>query len=224
MSKVQELLKELLKNYTAPKKSCSCGCHSCGDKKTALIETKSPISENLKFHLNKGINISENVFRIGSKSYLGLFNEARLLNDWGYIQLSEADKHLIENTDIGKFGIYEDQKVPLDMPMVDMELLNEAEYQGKNVQLGKPKRGGSKKFYVYVMNPKTKKVKKVSFGAAGGGQNLRVKFKDSKARKAFADRQNCDKKTDRTTPGYWSCNLPRYAKALGLGANMNTFW
>ena len=224
MSKVQELLKELLKDYTAPKKSCSCGCHSCGDKKTALTETKSPISENLKFHLNKGINISENVFRIGSKSYLGLFNEARLLNDWGYIQLSEADRHLIENTDIGKFGIYEGQKVPLDMPMVDMELLNEAEYQGKNVQLGKPKRGGSKKFYVYVMNPKTKKVKKVSFGAAGGGQNLRVKFKDPKARKAFADRQNCDKKKDRTTPGYWSCNLPRYAKALGLGANMNTFW
>ena len=224
MSKAQELLKEILKDYTAPKKSCSCGCHSCGDKKTALTETKSPISENLKFHLNKGINISENVFRIGSKSYLGLFNEARLLNDWGYIQLSEADKHLIENTDIGKFGIYEGQKVPLDMPMVDMELLNEAEYQGKNVQLGKPKRGGSKKFYVYVMNPKTKKVKKVSFGAAGGGQNLRVKFKDPKARKAFADRQNCDKKKDRTTPGYWSCNLPRYAKALGLGANMNTFW
>jgi hypothetical protein len=224
MSKVQELLKEILKDYTAPKKSCSCGCHSCGDKKTALTENKSPISENLKFHLNKGINISENVFRIGSKSYLGLFNEARLLNDWGYIQLSEADKHLIENTDIGKFGIYEGQKVPLDMPMVDMELLNEAEYQGKDVQLGKPKRGGSKKFYVYVMNPKTKKVKKVSFGAAGGGQNLRVKFKDPKARKAFADRQNCDKKKDRTTPGYWSCNLPRYAKALGLGANMNTFW
>lgn len=224
MSKAQELLKEILKDYNAPKKSCSCGCHSCGDKKTALTETKSPISENLKFHLNKGINISENVFRIGSKSYLGLFNEARLLNDWGYIQLSEADKHLIENTDIGKFGIYEGQKVPLDMPMIDMELLNEAEYQGKNVQLGKPKRGGSKKFYVYVMNPKTKKVKKVSFGAAGGGQNLRVKFKDPKARKAFADRQNCDKKKDRTTPGYWSCNLPRYAKALGLGANMNTFW
>ena len=102
--------------------------------------------------------------------------------------------------------------------------INEAEYQGKDVQLGKPKRGGSKKFYVYVRNPKTKKIKKVSFGAAGGGQNLRVKFKDPKARRAFADRQNCDQKKDRTTPGYWSCNLPRYASILGLGANMNTFW
>jgi hypothetical protein len=225
MSKVQELLKEILKEHNIPnKKSCSCGCNTCDDKKnkTSLTETKSPISENLKFHLNKGIQISENVFRIGSKSYLGLFNEARLLNDWGYIQLSESDKHLIETTDIGKFGIYKGQKVPLDIPMV--EFINEAEYQGKDVQLGKPKRGGSKKFYVYVMDPKTKRVKKVSFGAAGGGQNLRVKFRDPKARKAFADRQNCDKKKDRTTPGYWSCNLPRYAKALGLGSNMNSFW
>ena len=225
MSKIQELLKEILKEHSIPsKKSCSCGFNACNDNKnkTSLTESKSHISENLKFHLDKGIQISENVFRIGSKSYLGLFNEARLLNDWGYIQLSESDKHLIETTDIGKFGIYEGQKVPLDMPMV--EFINEAEYQGKDVQLGKPKRGGSKKFYVYVMDPKTKRVKKVSFGAAGGGQNLRVKFRDPKARKAFADRQNCDKKKDRTTPGYWSCNLPRYAKALGLGSNMNSFW
>ena len=27
-----------------------------------------------------------------------------------------------------------------------------------------------------------------------------------------------------TKASYWSCNLPRYASMLGLGANMNTFW
>jgi len=101
--------------------------------------------------------------------------------------------------------------------------MNEAEYQGKKVQLSKPKRGGSKKFYVYVMNPKTKKVKKVSFGAAGGGGNLAVKLKDPKARKAFADRHNCDQKNDKTKPGYWSCRLPRYAKSLGLSGG-GTWW
>ena len=31
-------------------------------------------------------------------------------------------------------------------------------------------------------------------------------------------------KEDRTKAGYWSCNLPRYASQLGLGANQNTFW
>lgn len=213
MSKVQETLKKLLKESTLANTSCSCGCNSCGDKPTTLLEAKSPLSENLKFHLDKGINISENVFRIGSKSYLGLFNEARLLNEWGYIQLSEADKHLIENTDIGQFGLYEGEKVPLDMPMTEGK-------EKKDPPLGKPKRGGSKAYYVYVRDPKTKKIKKVSFGSGG----LRAKISNKEARNAFAKRHNCDKKKDRTTPGYWSCNLPRYAKALGLGNNMNTFW
>ena len=42
--------------------------------------------------------------------------------------------------------------------------LEEAEFRGKEVSLNKPKRGGSKKFYVYVRDPKTKKIKKLSFG------------------------------------------------------------
>jgi hypothetical protein len=100
------------------------------------------------------------------------------------------------------------------------QILNEAEYKGKDVDLNKPKRGGSKAYYVYVKDPKTKKVKKVSFGSGG----LRAKIKNKKARTAFAKRHNCDKKKDRTKAGYWSCNLPRYAKSLGLGSNMNTYW
>jgi hypothetical protein len=106
----------------------------------------------------------------------------------------------------------------LSEAMIDdlSKLLKEAEYQGKKVQLNKPKRGGSKKFYVYVMNPKTKKVKKVSFGAKSGGGNLAVKLKDPKARKAFADRHNCEQKNDKTKAGYWACRLPRYSSLLNL--------
>jgi hypothetical protein len=98
--------------------------------------------------------------------------------------------------------------------------LNEAEFKGKDVSLNKPKRGGSKAYYVYVRDPKTKKVKKVSFGSGG----LRAKIKNKEARNAFAARHNCKDKKDRTSPGWWSCNLPKYAQALGLGANMQTFW
>ena len=94
----------------------------------------------------------------------------------------------------------------------------EAQFKGKDVSLNKPKRGGSKAYYVYVKDGD--KVKKVSFGSGG----LRAKINNPKARKAFAARHNCKNKKDRTTAGYWSCNLPRYAKALGLGANKNTFW
>jgi len=101
--------------------------------------------------------------------------------------------------------------------------VDEAEYQGKKVELSKPKRGGSKKFYVYVTDPKTKNVKKVSFGADSGGGKLAVKLKDPKARKAFADRHNCDQKNDKTKAGYWSCRLPRYAKSLGLSGG-GTWW
>lgn len=175
------------------------------------------VTEGLNYHLKNNIPLMDSIFRYGSKAHFNLINEVRELYSEGRIELSVDDKMLIE-TDLGKFDLYEGQEVPLDLPMI------ESEYKGKKVQLGKPKRGGSKKFYVYVKDPKTKRVKKVSFGAAGGGQNLRVKFRDPKARKAFADRHNCSTKTDKTKPGYWSCRLPRYAKQLGLGNNMNTFW
>ena len=98
------------------------------------------------------------------------------------------------------------------------EDLDEAEFKGKKVSLGKPKRGGPKAYYVYVKDGD--KVKKVTFGSGG----LRAKIKNKEARNAFAARHNCKDKKDRTKAGYWSCNLPRYAPALGLGAKMNTFW
>ena len=104
------------------------------------------------------------------------------------------------------------------------ESLNEAKKKKKKEKkdppLNKPKRGGSKAYYVYVRDPKTKKIKKVSFGSGG----LRAKIKNKKARNAFAARHNCKNKKDRTKAGYWSCNLPRYADQLGLGSKMNTFW
>ena len=90
----------------------------------------------------------------------------------------------------------------------------------KDPPLNKPERGGSKAYFVYVRDPKTKKIKKVSFGSGG----LRAKIKNKQARNAFAARHKCSTKKDRTKAGYWSCNLPRYAEQLGLGSKMNTFW
>ena len=95
-----------------------------------------------------------------------------------------------------------------------------AKKKKKDPPIGKPKRGGSKAYYVYVRDSKTKRIKKVSFGSGG----LRAKIRNPKARNAFAKRHRCSEKNDRTKPSYWSCRLPRYASQLGLGANMNTFW
>lgn len=90
------------------------------------------------------------------------------------------------------------------------ESVNEAEYQGKTVTLNTPKRGGSKKFYVYTKNKKGNVIK-VSFGQQG----MTVKTDDPGRVKAFVDRHDCKNKNDRTKAGYWSCRLPRY-KSLGI--------
>jgi hypothetical protein len=228
MDKLRQIIREIAKQRNI-KPDCGCGCSGkCGGEKAPVINEnlirKPLLSEHLQYHVDNKKPLTENTFRYGSSAFLDLWKEARKLYSRNLLEVAGLDKDIIVETDLGEFGIYEGQKVPLDLPMIEEGQMNEAEYQGKDVQLNKPKRGGSKKFYVYVMNPKTKKVKKVQFGAAGGGQNLAVKIRDPKARKAFASRQNCDKKKDRTTPGYWSCNIGRYWKSLGGGSNFSGYW
>ena len=202
---------------------CNCGCNTCETKTKGPLLTegkvKSLLSEGLQYHIDKQIPLFETVYRIGSDKHLALIKEARKMYSRNVIDLCEEDEALI-GTHLGEFGIYEGESVPLDLPMLNEEEIEEAEFRGKDVPLNKPKRGGSKAYYVYVRDPKTKKIKKVSFGSGG----LRAKIKNKTARNAFAKRHNCDQKKDRTKAGYWSCNLPRYAQALGLGANMNTYW
>ena len=159
----------------------------------------------------------ENVFRIGSDAHLSMIKEARKLYSREVLDLCEEDKALME-THIGEFDLYQNELIPLDLPMLTEEEIEGAEFKGKKVALGKPKRGGSKAYYVYVKDGD--KVKKVTFGSGG----LRAKIKNKEARNAFAARHKCKDKKDRTKAGYWSCNLPRYASQLGLGANQNTFW
>jgi len=135
--------------------------------------------------------------------------------------LEGIDKILYETTDIGKIDFFNGEKVLLDIPMEYEEELNEAEYHGKSVELNMPKRGGSKKYYVYVKNPKTGKVKKISFGDVHGG--LTAKVSDPKARKSFASRHNCSMKKDRTTAGYWACHLTKYGH-LWNGKTYPGYW
>lgn len=178
------------------------------------LVTEAMISEALRYHIDKNISIHDNVFRYGSEAYCNLMLEAKRLLSEGTLEADVYDREVL-STDIGEFGLYEGVRVPLDLPMT------EAEYQGKDVELNKPKRGGSRKYYVYVKNPKTGKIKKISFGDTTG---LSAKIHNPQARKAFAARHQCDKKKDRTKAGYWACNLPRYAKGLGMGSNMSTYW
>ena len=186
-----------------------CGCNTCEAPIQGPLLTegkvKSLISENLQYHIDKNIPLFESIFRIGSNSHLSLIKEARKLYSRDLINLSEDDTQIIK-THLGEFAIYEGESVPLDLPML------EAEYQGRDVDLNKPKRGGPKKFYVYVKNPKTGRVKKISWGDTTG---LSVKANDRGAVRSFVARHKCKQANDKMTARYWSCRTPRY-KALGV--------
>jgi hypothetical protein len=79
--------------------------------------------------------------------------------------------------------------------------LDEAEYQGRKVELNKPKRGGSKKFYVYVKDPTTKNIRKVSFG----DPNMKIKKSNPARRRSFRARHRCDNPGPKTSARYWAC-------------------
>lgn len=220
MERVKQLIEQAL---TTPSKSkgCGCGC-GCGGEKVKSpilkeVKAKALLSEGLNYHIDNKISLFECEYRIGSEAHLSLIRESRKLYSRGVIDVSESDKELLE-TDLGHFAEFKGELIPLDLPMLNEGDLEEADYQGKDVELNKPKRGGSKAYYVYVKDGD--KVKKVSFGSGG----LKAKINNKEARNNFASRHNCKDKKDRTTPGYWSCNLPKYAKVLGMGANMNTYW
>jgi hypothetical protein len=89
--------------------------------------------------------------------------------------------------------------------------MDEAEYQGRKVALGKPMAGDVKKFKVYVKDPATGNVKKVNFGHGGktakrlGQKTMRIRKSNPKARKSFRARHNCANPGPRTKARYWSC-------------------
>jgi len=184
------------------------------------IEEYILYTESLKYHLSNGMPITDNIFRPNSNAFFNLIKEARLLFDSGKIDLCGIDKELYESTDIGNFGIFKGQLVPLDIPMdIDSEI-NEAEYHGKEVKLNYPMRGGSKKYYVYVKTPKGN-IKKISFGDVHGG--LTAKVSNPKARKSFAARHQCDMKKDKTKAGYWACRINKYGH-LWNGRTYPGYW
>jgi hypothetical protein len=163
----------------------------------------------------------ESVYRIESESWISLVNEARELWERNVVDLNEDDLFLI-STDAGKYGIYEKNLVLLDVPFWEGEFdydweeydaLEEAEYRGRNVKLNKPFRtpGGPRKFSVYTKND-SGNIVKVSFGQPG----MRVNNADPKKARSFRKRMRCDQPGPRWKAKWWSCNVARYRKLLGI--------
>ena len=178
-----------------------------------IIE-KNIISEEMKYHINNNLSITDNIFRHGSEKYFEIVNEARHLHKNGY-RFNDFDTEILES-EVGTFvKLINGDTVALDFPFEYVNL-NEAEYKGKKVSLNKPKSGGSKKWYVYVRNPKSGNVKKVSYGSPV----MTAKWNDPAARKSFAARHRCEKKKDKTKAGYWACRAHK-----DFGKNVSgRFW
>jgi hypothetical protein len=182
-------------------------------------EVGNLLSEGLKFHLENKIRINENIFRPGSDKYFELFAEVRKLSKNGFYKLDENEKYWINETDIGEFGLYEGKKVPLDFPMPLIEAKKKSKKK-KNPPLNKPtlNSGGGKKYKVFVRDPKTGNIKKVTFGDKKGG--LKGNWNNAEARANFASRHNCAEKKDKTKAGYWACRAHKY-----FGKNVpGRFW
>ena len=125
-----------------------------------------------------------------------LYNEFKLSLD------ETIEEYDVEN--------YDDLKEFIHFLKNMKEDINEAEYQGRKVKLGKPTRGDVKKFKVYVKNPKGNVVK-VNFGHGGtsakkaGEKTMQIQKDIPSRRKAFRARHNCDNPGPKWKARYWSC-------------------
>jgi hypothetical protein len=138
MERLKNLIKEVLS--TPPtKKDCNCGCHSCdnvGNPGVVLNESlvkKDILSENLRYHVDKQLPLTENTFRYGSESFINLWAEARSLYLREIIHVNEDDKEILEETDLGNYGLYKGVTVPLDMPVEDVEWPQEVSSRYRDV-------------------------------------------------------------------------------------------
>lgn len=130
-------------------------------------------------------------------------------NDVDYYNITDIEMYMIyiernmEETDADsdEFGSVE------ETDFISDDALNEAEYQGRKVKLGKIMQGDIKKFKVYVKNDKGKVVK-VNFGFGGKsakGKRMVIKKNNPERRKSFRARHNCSNPGPRWKPRYWAC-------------------
>jgi len=107
---------------------CKCGCNSCdsipnlGVVLNESIVKRDILSENLRYHVQNKLPLTENTFRYGSDSFINLWAEARALYLREILNVNDDDKEILTETDLGNYGLYEGQKVPLDLPMLDEEM------------------------------------------------------------------------------------------------------
>jgi len=119
MKRVDLLIEQVLQ--TPKSKDCNCGCGGC--KKSPLLKESKVahlLSEGLTHHIKNKIPLHKCEYEKGSDAHLALIREARKLYSRGIIEVSDSDKQLLES-DLGYFGEYKGEIVPLDLPILNEE-------------------------------------------------------------------------------------------------------
>ena len=152
----------------------------------AQLESKIP--KNLREHIeqveNEGPLSSGDFFHIELAENEGI--ETWVIAEWSESVLIEADADTLKLLE--EYGAtFHDE-------------LTEAEYQGRNVPLGKRMPGDVKKSKVYVRKPNGKVVK-VNFG----DKKMKIKKSNPARRRSFRARHNCKNPGPRWKARYWSC-------------------
>ena len=146
-----------------------------------------------------------NMDKVGLADAMAMVLASHDVENESYQPMPEGDEF-----DIAEDEDFEEVLGSLGFPEDETELFD-AEYQGRKVPLNKPMRGDSKKFKVYVKDPKTGNVKKVNFGHGGtsakkaGQKTMKIRKSNPKARKSFRARHNCANPGPKTKARYWSC-------------------
>jgi len=160
--------------------------------------SRKNLSDGMKYHLANQIPIRKCIYAAWSDQYCNLMKEARKLVKEGHLTVDDDDMVILAKLQTG----------------------TKAVWQGKSVVLDSPRRNSGnpdKKFIVYHSTGKKDKegnwiAKKIEWGSP----DLNIKNSDDKARKSFLARHQCHLKKDQSTPGWWACNIHRFAKELGL--------
>lgn len=184
--------------------SCKHGQYYCstdkkwkcrqGPKQSRATEAANP-AQQAAIAIDKKKSVEEEKQRLDAKCWDGYKKQGTKMK--GGVKVNNCVKEDLEETYEGNefFEVYGELWFNED------EQLDEAEYQGRKVQLGKPMRGDVKKFKVYVKDPSTGNIKKVNFG----DPDMKIRKSNPKARKSFRARHNCDNPGPRTKARYWSC-------------------
>ena len=193
----------------APKESEETVSEDIGEKGRIALEKAgfdpSKIKEYLDMFNDHGDTSDRhqmNMDKVGLADAMAMVLASHDVENESYQPMPEGDEFDIEEDED-----FEEVLGPLGFPEDETELFD-AEYQGRKVPLNKPMRGDTKKFKVYVKDPKTGNVKKVNFGHGGTSakrKTMRIRKSNPKARKSFRARHNCANPGPKTKARYWSC-------------------